>query len=86
VGDKHCFDHLSDRKDLAAIACSVCRQEPVEAEVRIVGALLLGVEKRETGLIRELGPSRVMVVAGGTLGATVEYDDERRGVREVRGQ
>jgi hypothetical protein len=48
--------------------------------------LLLGIEKRETGLIREWGPSRVVVVANGVLGATVEYDDERRGVREVRGQ
>lgn len=86
MGNDHRLDHLPDRRDFAAIARSIWRQEPVEAEVRVVGALLLGVEQRETGLVSELGPTRVVVVAGGVLGATVQYDDERRLVREVGAQ
>jgi hypothetical protein len=86
VGNDHRLDHLPDRKGLADIARSVFRQEPVEAEVRVVGALLLGVEQRETGLVGELGPSRVAVVAGGVLRATVQHHNERRAVREISGQ
>jgi hypothetical protein len=51
-------------------------KKPVKAEVRVVGALLLGKEQREADVFGESRPSRVMVVGSSGLGAAVQNDDE----------
>jgi hypothetical protein len=63
---------------LAGVAPRVVGQEPVEAEVRIVGTLLLGIEQREAGFVGELRPARMMVVGGRGLRAAVQHDHQRR--------
>ena len=82
----HCCDHLADRQRLPAAAAGILRRKPIEAEVRIVGALLLRKEKRETMLVRGAGPVGTLVIAARCLSAAVEDDDKRRTRTEAAGQ
>ena len=65
----HPLDHLPDRERLAVVALGIGRQKPVEAVVRIVGALLLGKQHRESVGVGERRPSRTVVIDSGGLRA-----------------
>jgi hypothetical protein len=51
------FDHLPNRKCFALIAPAVLGQEPIEAAVGIVGALLLWQKQGESISIRQRRPT-----------------------------
>ena len=85
VGGNDLLDHLADRLDFAAAGRGVFRLEPVPAEVRVVGALLLGEEEGEAVALGEGGPAGAVVVGGGVLGAAVEDRDERGALGETGG-
>src|SRR6185436_7163049 len=50
--------------------------KPVEAAVRVIATLLLGQEQSEAKPLGECGPSRTEIVAGGTLRASVQNNNE----------
>ena len=82
--DDHRLDHLADRQRFAGVAADVFGHEPVEAEIGVVGALLLGEEHGEPMQIGKSRPAGTLVVSRGGLGAAVQDDDQRRVVGEVR--
>ena len=83
MGQDHCFDHLADGECLSAFPLCIAGHEPVEAEVGVVCALLLGKQQGKTFLIGQLRPAGTMVVTGRGLRAAMQHDDERRRFRQI---
>ena len=75
------LDHLADGERLALAAGNVAGQEPVEADVRVVGALLLGQEQGKAVALGERRPAGAVLIAVGRLRAAVQDDDERSAFR-----
>ena len=78
-------DHRGDRGGLAAPAPCVGGLIPVEAEVEIIAALLLGEEQGETVAVGELRPAAAAIVQRRILGAAVEHDHQWRTMGEFGG-
>ncbi len=75
--DDHRLDHLANRQCFAGVAADVFGHEPVEAEVGVVGALLLGKKHGEAMQIGQRRPAGTLVISRGGLGAPVQDDDQR---------
>ncbi len=71
-------DHLPHRESFALIALRVARLEPVETQIGVIGALLLREEDRKSFLLRELRPTRSVVVDCCILRASMQHDDKGR--------
>jgi hypothetical protein len=82
--DNSFLDHLPDRKGFASVALAVRGQKPIEATIWIVGSLLLGKKQNETVTVRKRRPSGAKIVPRCGLGASVQHDNERGIVREIR--
>ena len=73
----HARDHLADRQRLALPAPRVGGRIPVEAQVVIVRAVLLGIEQREAMALGKLGPAAARIIARRILGAAVKHHHQR---------
>jgi YD repeat-containing protein len=85
VEPRHAVDHRADRGGLAASAPGILDREPVEAQHRVVGPLLLGKEEDEAVPVGERGPAGAVIVDCGILGAAVEHDHDRGRALETFG-
>ena len=70
---------------LPEVARDISRLEPGEATLGVVGGLLLWIENNEAVAIRQLGPAGPLVVVERRLTAAMQGNDERRMVRQIRG-
>ena len=84
VARDHRVDHLGDRRRLASAAPGVCRLEPVEAQVGVVGPALFGEQHRKVVRFGKLGPAAAVVVPLGRLGAAMEHDHQRARLGALR--
>ena len=84
LGD-HVADHLRDRGASPLPAAGVAGAIPVEAQIVIVGAGLLGKQHGEAVAVGELRPAAAAIIHRGILGAAVEDDDQRRAGRKRLG-
>ena len=72
------LNHLPDRVRFAPVALDISGLEPVEAALRVVRLLLLGVEHDKAVAVSQRRPAGAMVIAGGRLRAAMEDDHEGR--------
>src|SRR4051794_19968695 len=85
MGLDHVLDHVPDRERLAVVALAVLALKPVEAALRIVRGLLLWNEQGEAVAVRERRPACAIVVAGCSLEAAMENNNQgRRACRLIR--
>ncbi len=85
MGAHHAPHHRVDGGCLAGAPGDVAGLEPVEAAVRIVGAVLLGRQDGEAQALGQRHPSRRAGVGAGALGAAVQDHDQGGVGREVFG-
>ena len=85
VAGDHVAHHLRDRGGLALPAAAVGRLVPVEAQIVIVRARLLGEQHGKAMPIGQFRPAAPAIVHAGILGAAMEHDNERRVLGEVVG-
>ena len=77
------FDHLPYRERFPDVALRICREEPVETKIGIVGPLLFWKQQGKSCLIRKLGPARASIIPRRTLGAAMQHNDQRRAFGQV---
>jgi hypothetical protein len=76
VNTNHPLNHLLDRGGFAVATLRVTGLKPVEASIRIIGALLLRHQQRKPVTISKRRPPRTVIIARCRLPAAVQHHDE----------